>query len=136
MANVRAVPRGETLSVGSLLFDARRSLLEELMERLALAGFTDIPIAASGLFRHVDLDGSRRAALAVLVEGDIDALVDHLADLGYARAEADRIELTDRGREAVEAGHEALAEIEKAWSERVGRERFEAFRDVLGELAS
>src|SRR4051794_10711443 len=104
------MPRGETLSVGSLLFDARRSLLEELLERLALAGFTDIPLAASGLFRHIDFDGSLKADLATLVEGDIEALVGQLDDLGYARSDGDRVQFTERGREAVDVGQKALAE--------------------------
>ena len=134
MANVSGVPRGETLSVGSLLFDARRTVLEELLERLALAGFTDIPLEASGLFRHIDLDGSLKSDLAVLVEGDIEALVAKLDDLGYARSEGDRVQFTDRGRQAVETGQKALAELERAWAERVGEERFETFREVLEEL--
>jgi len=128
------VPRGETLSAGSLLFDVRRALLEELLERLALEGFTDIPLAASGLFRHIDLDGSLKSDLAVLVEGDIEALVAKLDDLGYARSEGDRVQFTERGREAVETGQKALAEIEQPWAERVGQERFDTFRDVLEQL--
>ena len=128
------MPRGETLKVGSLLFDARRAMLEELLERLALAGFTDIPLAASGLFRHLDLDGSLKSDLAVLVEGDIESLVAQLDDLGYARSEGDRVQFTDRGREAVECGQKALDEIEQTWAERIGQERFDTFREVLEDL--
>jgi hypothetical protein len=126
------MPRGEVKTVGTLLVDAERSLLADLYDRLALAGFSDLPFDAAPLFRHVDPGGSLVADVAAL--GVRPQVVEDLERLGYARAENGHVRLTDRGEACAEAGHRALEQIEEAWRDRVGAERFATFLEVLDEL--
>ena len=126
------MPRAEVKTVGTLLVDAERSLLADLYDRLALAGFSDLPFDAAPLFRHVDPGGSLVADVAAL--GVRPQVVADLERLGYARAENGHVRLTERGEACAGAGHRALEQIEAAWRDRVGSERFAAFLEVLDEL--
>jgi hypothetical protein len=126
------MPRGEVKTVGTLLVDAERSLLADLYDRLALAGFSDLPFDAAPLFRHVDPGGSLVADVAAL--GVRPQVVEDLERLGYARAENGHVHLTERGEACAEAGQRALEQIESSWRDRVGAERFATFLEVLDEL--
>jgi hypothetical protein len=126
------MPRAEVKTVGTLLVDAERSLLADLYDRLALAGFGDLPFEAAALFRHVDPRGSLVADLAAL--GQRPDVIADLERLGYAWVDDGHVRLTERGEACADAGHRALERIEASWRDRVGAERFATFLEVLDEL--
>jgi DNA-binding MarR family transcriptional regulator len=71
----------------------------------------------------------------------LNYLLGQLERLGYLERHADpddlrskRIVLTQRGVSAIPVIREAVAEVETAWAQRLGPERFSQFRSVLLEL--
>jgi DNA-binding MarR family transcriptional regulator len=68
-------------------------------------------------------------------------MLGELERLGYLERRPDpddlrskRIALTARGIAAIGAIREAVAEVETAWAQQLGPERFAALRDLLLEL--
>jgi DNA-binding MarR family transcriptional regulator len=68
-------------------------------------------------------------------------MLGELERLGYLERRPDpddlrskRIALTARGIAAIGAIREAVAEVETAWAQQLGAERFAALRDLLLEL--
>lgn len=133
------MPREEDHSLGAHLIDLSRALIAELYDRLALAGFGDLPTEAASILKDVGRSGSYAADLAERTVTPLEQTrhaAQVLADRGYATFADDHIRLTDRGWAAVEAGQLALAEIERAWAGAVGAERFAEFSEVLRRLTS
>ena len=131
------MPLEEHRTLGAHLLDLTRALLFELYERLALAGFDDLPVETAGILKDVATDGSSFGDLAQRTQTPIEhvrEIATRLEQCGYARLEEDCVRLTERGWAAVGAGHRALAEIETSWAQAVGAERFRAFSATLGDL--
>jgi hypothetical protein len=124
--------------LGDDLVDAYRAFVAEIYDRLAADGFPDVPQAATPVFRDIADRGSRVADLAVQAGVAPDAMwevVRALEERGYIEVDDDCVRPAERGREAYEARRRALAATEERIERRVGAERFEAFREVLREIA-
>lgn len=129
-----------------LLDVALQSLLAEFRGELERSPFTDIRPTHGCVFRFVRGDGMRLtelAELASMTKQSVGEIVDDLADRGYVERvpdPADRraklICLTRRGEEAQRHGFGLFAEVEKRWMERYGRDRIEALRATLEEIAA
>jgi DNA-binding MarR family transcriptional regulator len=117
---------------------------EQLFERVAAAGFSDVRIAHTAVFQHLRDAGSRITELAeraqltkptvVYLVNDLEAMgyVERIPDPGDGRAKL--VRLTERGLAAREAGRAAIVEIETEWGAALGEERLAELRGLLLEL--
>ena len=120
---------------------AARTLTDELHERLARRGWSEIPEAAGYVLlacRDSPATGSEIAALmrtskqaaSKLLEGLEEAvLVERRPDTVDTRRKV--VSLTPRGRDLLTAAEEVYAELEAQWADVVGRDRVEALRADL-----
>ena len=121
--------------------DVRRRMLERLHER----GFDDLDHAHLSVFLYPGPQGARPSELAArlrISKQALNYLLGELERLGYLERRPDpddqrsrRVVLTRRGDRAVRTIRDAVAEIEKEWSNRLGARRFEQLRSLLQELA-
>ena len=133
------MPLDAEIRLGDRLLEVERALLEELFERLALAGFPDIPRDATALFKDIAPGGSSLTDIAQRAAVGPDQArrtADEMARRGYAEVEGDAVRLTERGWAAVGAGRQALRDIEVAWAQHLGEQRFAAFAAALEDLAA
>jgi DNA-binding MarR family transcriptional regulator len=134
------MPRRLEPTLGDDLVDAYRALTTEILDRLAAAGFPDLPQAATTVFRDIDGRGSLVTDLAYgagLSPEIMKSIVDDLAARGYVEFLDDgRVRPAERGHKAFTAGRRAVADAEERWAARLGPERYDAFRASLRELAS
>jgi DNA-binding MarR family transcriptional regulator len=115
-------------------------MLELLHER----GFDDLDAAHLNVFQYPGPQGARPSELAArlrITKQALNYLLGELERLGYLERRSDpddrrskRIALTPRGRSAILVIREAVAEMETAWSERLGPKRFAHLRRLLVEL--
>ena len=133
------MPLDDEVTLGDHLLDVQRALLAELYDRLAVAGFPDLTLETTALFKDIAPAGSTIAdvaARAQLGHGTVRRAAGALADRGYAQLEDDVVTLTEKGWAAVGAGRQALRDIEAAWEHRIGSERFAVFADVLADVSA
>ncbi|GAC1597712.1 MAG: hypothetical protein NVS3B21_22540 [Acidimicrobiales bacterium] len=133
-----------TVPLGALLGDAYQAVMDFVLGRLAVEGFTDVRLAHLAIFQHLDPDGTRIGELAGrtrLTNQSVGYLVDSLEELGYVERVAvpgDRrgriVRLTARGWEEMAACGRALAEIERDWATLLGAHEFGQLRDMLSKL--
>jgi DNA-binding MarR family transcriptional regulator len=120
-------------------FDA---FAEELGERVAAAGYTDIRPGHGCVFGNIDPDnGSRLTDLAEranMTKQSVGEVTSDLEKRGYLERVGDPndgrakiIRLTPLGREAYLTGRRLIDELEREWAERYGEERVTALRDAL-----
>lgn len=140
----RTAPLAPPLPIGALF----RFGLEEIRQRIALgvraAGFDDVRPTHVTLFRWPGPDGRRPSEVAADVQISKQRVNDLLRDLerlGYLSLELDGndnrariIRLTDRGRRLHKTAVGIHAEIEAAWSQAIGQQRYEQVRRGLHEL--
>ena len=115
-----------------------------MLGRLQSSGFDDFDAAYLTVFQYPGPQGSRPSELATrlrISKQALNYLLGELERLGYLERRPDpddlrskRIALTSRGIAAVGAIREAVADVEIAWAERLGPERFAALRELLLEL--
>jgi len=96
------------------------------------------------VFQYPGPQGSRPSELAArlrISKQALNYLLGELERLGYLERRADpddlrskRIALTPRGIAAVGVIREAVGEIETAWAQQLGAERFDELRNLLLEL--
>jgi DNA-binding MarR family transcriptional regulator len=137
------LPAGR-LAVGQLLGQLLRQFRSELLSPAADAGFDDLREAHLQIFGNVGIHGIRLthlAAKAQLSPAATSELVDDLQALGYLERHPDpsdgRAKLiypTRRGRRALDAAGDRVAEIEQRWARIVGRPAFDAAMQTLQEL--
>ena len=130
----------------ALFFQAADGLVGELQRRLSAAGFADIRGSHGCVFGNIGPDGMRLTELActaAMTKQAVGEAVTDLEHLGYAEripdptdGRAKIIRLTEHGSEAQRAGFEIIAEIEGEWTERYGRERVEALREILLDITA
>ena len=136
--------RTDRLAVGQLLGRLLRQFRSELLAPGAEAGFDDLREAHLQIFGNVGIDGIRLtelAARAQLSPAATSELVDDLQGLGYLERHPDPtdgraklISPTRRGRRALDAAGDRVAEIEQRWAGIVGRPTFDAAMETLHAL--
>lgn len=143
MATSRDLPT-DRLAVGQLLGRLLREFRAELLAPGAEAGFDDLREAHLQIFGNVGIDGIRLTALAAraqLSPAATSELVDDLQSLGYLERRPDpsdgRAKLiypTSRGRRALDAAGDRVADIEQRWAGIVGRPAFDGAMRTLQQL--
>ena len=130
--------------VGALLRVPWEAVQQHMLERLHQRGFDDLDAAHLHVFQYPGPQGSRPTELAARLQISTQALnylLGELERLGYLERRPDpddlrskRVALTRRGVSAVGVIREAVAEMEAAWAQRLGPERFDQLRSLLIEL--
>jgi DNA-binding MarR family transcriptional regulator len=115
-----------------------------MLLRLHERGFDDLDSAHLTVFQYPGPDGERPSELAARLRVSKQALnylLGQLERLGYLERRADtedlrskRIAVTSRGNAAIDVMREAVAEMEEAWTARLGTKRFEQLRAILTDL--
>jgi len=142
-----ATPAGKSarIPLTGLLDVALEAMLAEFRLELGGGEFSDIRPTHGCVFRFLKEDGMRLTVLAELAnmtKQSVGEIVDDLVARGYVKRipdpddrRAKLICLTKRGEEAQAHGFGLFAEVEKRWMERYGREKVEALRTTLEEIA-
>ena len=118
-------PSGRQSNLVTLFLRAAHGMTEELVARLATAGFADFRAAHGRVFENLDPHGSRLSALAAraqMTHQSMSELVAALESAGYVERVADPADgraklicLTPLGRRVVRMAIAEIAKIEAAW---------------------
>jgi len=121
--------------------DVQRHMLERLHER----GFDDLDAAHLNVFQYPGPQGARPSQLAArlrISKQALNYLLGELERLGYLERRPDpddlrskRVALTPRGTSAINVIREAVGEVETAWAQQLGAERFTQLRNLLIDLS-
>ena len=121
--------------------DVQRRMLELLHER----GFDDLDAAHLNVFQYPGPQGARPSQLAArlrISKQALNYLLGELERLGYLERRPDpddlrskRVALTPRGTSAINVIREAVGEVETAWAQQLGAERFTQLRNLLIDLS-
>jgi DNA-binding MarR family transcriptional regulator len=130
--------------IGALLRVPWEAVQRHMLQRLHERGFDDLDAAHLNVFQYPGPQGVRPTELAARLRSSKQALnylLGELERLGYIERRPDpddlrskRVALTARGTFAVRVIREAVSEMETAWSEQLGAERFAQLRAFLLEL--
>lgn len=130
--------------IGALLRVPWEAVQRHMLERLHEEGFDDLDPAHLHVFQYPGPQGARPTELAARLRVSKQALnylLGELERLDYLERRPDpddlrskRVVLTHRGTAAVRVMREAVDEVEVAWTEQLGPERFAQFRAALLEL--
>jgi DNA-binding MarR family transcriptional regulator len=130
--------------IGALLRMPWEAVQRRMLELLHERGFGDLDAAHLNVFQYPGPQGARPSELAAqlrISKQALNYLLGQLERLGYLERRPDpedlrskRIVLTPRGTSAILVIREAVAEMETAWSERLGPKRFAQLRRLLVEL--
>lgn len=130
--------------IGALLRFPWEAVQRHMLERLHQHGFDDLDAAHMNVFQYPGPQGTRPSELAGRLGVSKQALNYLLGELersGYVERQphpddqrSKRIALTERGMSAVAVIRAAVGEIESAWADRLGAERFAQLRGLLVEL--
>ena len=130
--------------IGALLRVPWEAVQRHMLERLHERGFDDLDAAHLTVFQYPGPQGARPSELAARLRVSKQALNYLLGELersGYLERHphpddqrSKRIALTDRGKAAVGVIREGVGEVEAAWAERLGADRFAELRGLLVEL--
>ena len=143
ISGIDEVPFGPPL-IGALLRMPWDAVQQHMLDRLHDSGFGDFDAAYLPVFQYPGPQGARPSELAArlrISKQALNYLLGELERLGYLERRADpddlrskRIVLTPRGIAAVGVIREAVDEVETAWAQRLGAERFDELRGLLVEL--
>src|SRR6058998_2129757 len=130
--------------IGALLRMPWEAVQRHMLQRLHERGFSDFDAAYLNVFQYPGPQGARPSELAArlrISKQALNYLLGELERLGYLERRADpddlrskRVALTPRGIAAVGVIREAVGEIETAWAQQLGAERFAQLRKLLLEL--
>lgn len=130
--------------IGALLRFPWEAVQRHMLERLHQHGFDDLDAAHMNVFQYPGPQGTRPSELAGRLGVSKQALNYLLGELersGYVERQphpddqrSKRIALTERGMSAVAVIRAAVGDIESAWADRLGAERFAQLRGLLVEL--
>jgi DNA-binding MarR family transcriptional regulator len=130
--------------IGALLRIPWEAVQRRMLERLHERGFDDLDAAHLNVFQYPGPQGARPTELAArlrISKQALNYLLGELERLDYLERRPDpddlrskRVALTQRGTAAIGVIREAVGEVETAWAEQLGPERFAHLRDVLLEL--
>jgi len=131
--------------IGALLRFPWEAVQEHMLERLHANGFADFDASYLIVVQYPGPQGERPSELAARLRMSKQALNHLLGQLerrGYLKREPDpddkrskRIALTPRGTKAATAIREAVAEMEDAWTQKLGPKRFNELRTLLRDVA-
>jgi DNA-binding MarR family transcriptional regulator len=143
MKGPSAEPFGPPL-IGALLRLPWEAVQRHMLERLHERGFDDFDAAYLHVFQYPGPQGARPTELSArlgISKQALNYLLGELEGLGYLERRPDpedrrskRIALTGRGTSAIGAIREAVGEIETAWEQQLGADRFAQLRNLLVEL--
>jgi DNA-binding MarR family transcriptional regulator len=131
------MPLDEPPNLVSLLLAVYRDAVDELYRRLAQEGHGDLPPGSAVVFQHMRPGGSTVEELARLGRVSEAAVEEQTAALeasGHVERRDGRVDLTPRGRAAVDAGLRILTEIEDRWRAVLGSDGFTGFAGGLARL--
>src|SRR3954454_17616445 len=127
--------------IGALLRTPWEAVQRRMLERLHDDGFTDLDFAHLNVFQYPGPQGARPSELAARLgttKQALNYLLGELERLDYIQRRPDpddlrskRVVLTRRGTSAIRVIRETVAEIETAWAQQLGPERFAQFRALL-----
>src|SRR3954454_17137973 len=130
--------------IGALLRTPWETVQQRMLERLHDHGFTDLDFAHLNVFQYPGPQGARPSELAArlaITKQALNYLLGELERLDYLQRQPDpddlrskRIALTARGASAIRLIRQAVTEVETAWAQQLGPERFAQFRALLLEL--
>ena len=130
--------------IGALLRTPWEAVQRRVLERLHERGFDDLDGAHLNVFRYPGPQGARPTELATRLgvsKQALNYLLGELERLDYLERQPDpddlrskRVALTARGTSAIAAIREAVDEIETAWAQQLGPNRFAQLRSLLLEL--
>ena len=130
--------------IGALLRTPWEAVQRHMLERLHERGFDDLDAAHLHVFQYPGPQGARPTELATrlrISKQALNYLLGELERLDYLERQLDpddrrskRVALTQRGISAIDAIREAVGEVETAWAEQLGSERFAQLRNLLLEL--
>lgn len=130
-------------TLGALLRLPYEALSKRVYGRLAEAGYDDVRIAHSSVFRHILPGGSRVTALAEraqITKQSMGYLVDALAAGGYLKIEPDPsdgraklVRLTARGQRVQAMLLRLSAEVEQEFLPLLGEKKFAQLKSLLQE---
>src|SRR5215207_10266830 len=130
--------------IGALLRMPWEAVQQHMLERLHERGFEDFDAAYLNVFQYPGPQGARPSELAGrlrISEQALNYLLGQLERLDYLERRPDpddlrskRLALTPRGTAAVRVIRDAVAEIESAWAQQLGPQRFAQLRGLLLDL--
>jgi len=130
--------------IGALLRVPWEAVQRHMLERLHGHGFEDLDPAHLIVFQYPGPQGARPTELAArlrISKQALNYLLGQLERLDYLERLPDpddlrskRLALTPRGVSAIGVIRDAVGELETAWAERLGPERFAELRGLLLEL--
>jgi DNA-binding MarR family transcriptional regulator len=130
--------------IGALLRLPWEAVQRRMLERLHERGFDDLDAPHLNVFQYPGPQGARPSELAARLRVSKQALnylLGQLERLDYLERRPDpddlrskRVALTPRGVAAIGVIREAVAEMEVAWAQRLGPERFAELRTLLLDL--
>jgi len=136
--------RRDPRNLGLLLREPYRIASEELHRRIARHGHPEVRAPHGNVFGFLDADGTQVSELArraQITKQSMADLVRHLERHGYVERvpdPADRraklVRATPRGREVYAVARDAVAEIEREWTARLGETKMRRLRELLLEL--
>src|SRR5215207_826376 len=130
--------------IGALLRMPWETVQRHMLERLHEHGFDDLDAAHLNVFQYPGPQGTRPSELAArlrISKQALNYLLGQLERLDYFERRPDpddqrskRLALTPRGTAAVRVIRDAVAEIESAWAQQLGPQRFAQLRGLLLDL--
>ena len=130
--------------IGALLRMPLEVVRERMLERLHEHGFDDLDAAHLHVLQYPGPQGQRPSELAArlrISKQALNYLLGQLERLGYLERQADpddlrskRIVLTERGSSLIPVIRDAVRDVEAAWSDQLGAERFADLKALLVEL--
>lgn len=142
--NDSAGPYSAPPLIGALLRMPWETLRRRMIEGLHARGFTDLNAAHLVVLQYPGPNGLRPSELAErtrMSKQALNYLLGQMERLEYVKRRENaqipgskRIELTDRGVEAVHAMRAIVSEVETQWERDLGPERFAQLRQLLVEL--
>jgi DNA-binding MarR family transcriptional regulator len=130
--------------IGALLRLPWEAVQAHMLERLHERGFDDFDAAYLTVFQYPGPQGTRPSELASrlrISKQALNHLLGQLERLGYLERRPDpddlrskRIALSERGIAVIEVIREAVADVERAWGDKLGARRFDELRGLLLEL--
>ncbi len=139
----RRVSPDET-PLSALLYMTRGTYTEAVRRAQAAVGCADVPPAAEVLLNAMEWSGAPAGAVAHTLgisKQAVSQMVEALVTRGYLARERDpsdrrrvKLSLTERGRRAGKAGHDAIVRVDGALRLRVGAEGIARTRATLVAL--